>query len=149
MSFRDIAGHRPILKLLASAIARESLPQSLLFNGPEGIGKFAVAMAVAQAVNCPNRREEAERGVGAPRATELGGAQGSPPERFDGDACGRCAACTRIARGVHGDIIVVEPGESGSIGIDQVRDALEHVSYRPFEGRRRVVIIDHADAAGG
>jgi DNA polymerase-3 subunit delta' len=127
--FRDIAGHRPILKLLASAIERDSLPQSLLFNGPEGIGKAAVAIAVAQAVNCPNR-------VGQ------GSSQGL-------DSCGTCPSCTRIARGVHGDVIIVEPGETGSIKIEQVRDALEHVSYRPFEGRRRVVIIDHAEAAGG
>lgn len=124
MPFRNIAGHKPILKLLASAIVRESLPQSLLFNGPSGVGKFSIAMAVAQAVNCPKR--------GA-----------------DGDACGSCASCTRIARGVHGDVIVVEPGENGSIVIEQVRDALQHVSYRPFEGRRRVVIIDQAEAAGG
>lgn len=124
MPFRDIAGHKPILKLLASAIVRESLPQSLLFNGPEGIGKSAVALAVAQAVNCTERRP-------------------------DGDSCGSCASCSRIARGVHGDVILVEPGDSGSIKIEQVRDALEHVSYRPFEGRRRVVIIDQAEAAGG
>jgi DNA polymerase-3 subunit delta' len=122
--FRDIAGHKPILKLLTSAIVRDSLPQSLLFNGPDGIGKFAVAMAVAQAINCPQRTP-------------------------DGDACGTCASCSRIARGVHGDIIVVEPGDNGSIKIEQIREALEHVNYRPFEARRRVVIIDHADAAGG
>ena len=125
MPFRDIAGHKPILKLLASAIARASLPQSLLFNGPEGIGKFATAIAVAQAVNCTNRSD--------------GG----------GDGCGTCASCKRIARGIHGDVIVIEPGENGSILIEQVRDALQHVSYRPFEGRRRVVIIDQAETAGG
>lgn len=124
MPFRDIAGHRPILKLLASAIVRESLPQSLLFNGPEGVGKAAVALAVAQAVNCTNRTA-------------------------DGDSCGTCASCSRIARGVHGDVILVEPGDTGSIKIEQVRDALEHVSYRPFEGRRRVVIIDRVETAGG
>ncbi len=124
MPFLDIAGHKPILKLLTSAIVRDSLPQSLLFSGPDGVGKFAVAMAVAQAVNCPQRTAE-------------------------GDSCGKCASCTRIARGVHGDVILVEPGDNGSIKIEQIREALEHVNYRPFEARRRVVIIDHADAAGG
>ena len=120
----SIAGHRPLLKLLASAIARDTLPQSLLFSGPEGVGKFATAVAVAQAVNCPQRTPE-------------------------GDACGTCSSCTRIARGVHGDVIVVEPGETGAIKIEQVREALEKVSYRPFEGRRRVVIIDQVEAAAG
>ncbi len=150
MPFRDIAGHKPILKLLASAIVRDSLPQSLLFNGPDGVGKFAIAMAVAQAVNCTQRvpyGEGAERGAGAPRATELGGVQGSPPSLED--ACGKCASCSRIARRVHGDVLYLEPGETGSIKIDDVREVLEKTSYRPFEGRRKVVIIDQVEAAGG
>ncbi|HEX6323787.1 MAG TPA: hypothetical protein VFZ36_08680, partial [Vicinamibacterales bacterium] len=105
MPLSSIAGHRPILKLLASAIARDTLPQSLLFSGPEGVGKFTTAVAVAQAVNCPQRTP-------------------------DGDGCGTCASCTRIARGVHGDVIVVEPGETGAIKIEQVREALEKVAYR-------------------
>ena len=62
------------------------------------------------------------------------------------DACGVCPACTRIARGVHPDVLVVEPGDTGSIKIDQVRDVIDRAGYRPFEGRRRVVIIDEADA---
>ena len=60
--------------------------------------------------------------------------------------CGTCSVCTRIARGVHPDVLIVEPGDTGSIKIDQVRDIVDRAGYRPFEGRRRVVIIDDADA---
>jgi DNA polymerase-3 subunit delta' len=62
------------------------------------------------------------------------------------DSCGACAACTRIARGVHPDVLVLEPGDTGSIRIEQVREAVDRAAYRPFEGKRRVVIIDDADA---
>lgn len=65
---------------------------------------------------------------------------------FEIDACGECVACRRIARAVHPDVIVIEPGETGSIKIEQVRDAIDRAAYRPFEGRRRVVIVDEADA---
>jgi DNA polymerase-3 subunit delta' len=43
-------------------------------------------------------------------------------------------------------VIFVEPGDSGSIKIDQVRDIIDRAAYRPFEGLRRVVIVDEADA---
>src|SRR5262249_13732117 len=45
----------------------------------------------------------------------------------------------------HPDVLIVEPGDTGSIKTDQVRDVIDRTAYRPFEGRRRVVIIDRAD----
>jgi DNA polymerase-3 subunit delta' len=62
------------------------------------------------------------------------------------DACGECAACVKIGRGVHPDVLLVEPGESGSIKIDQIRDIVDRSAFRPFEGRRRVVVVDGADS---
>ena len=127
MPFSTIAGHPRVLSLLSRAIARDSMPPAVLMAGPSGVGKRMSAMAVAQAVNCLQPRS-------------------SPP--FERDACGECASCRRIARGVHPDVIVVEPGDSGAIKIDQLRSVIDQSQYRPFEGRRRVVIIDEADAAG-
>ena len=111
--------------MLAGAVRRDSLPPALLFSGPEGVGKRRVAIALAQALNCP--------AASAHGALEI-------------DACGVCPTCQRIARGVHPDVHIVEPGEIGNIKVDQVRDVVDRAGYRPFEGRRRVVIIDQADA---
>jgi DNA polymerase III subunit delta' len=124
MPFRAITGHRPLLELLARAIARDTLPPSLIFAGPTGVGKRLTATALAQALNC-------ERPIDY--------AAGK-------DACGVCASCKRIARGVHADVLVIEPGDSGSIKVDQVREAIDRTAYRPFEGRRRLVVVDEADA---
>jgi DNA polymerase-3 subunit delta' len=123
--FRTIAGHRRLLTLFSRAAARDTLPPSMLFAGPAGIGKRRTASAIAEALNC----------LQPVRAGDV-----------DLDACGACAACRRIARAVHPDVIVIEPGESGSIKTDVVRDVIDRANYRPFEGRRRVVIVDHADA---
>jgi DNA polymerase-3 subunit delta' len=129
MPFRSITGHRHLLELIARASARGSLPPSLIFAGPEGIGKRMAAVALAQLMNClaPGAAGVSETGAGVP------------------DSCGECAACKRIARGVHADVLIVEPGETGTIKVEQVRDAIERTAYRPFEGRRRVVIVDEAD----
>ena len=119
MPFRDIAGHGPLRSLIATAAQRGTLPPSLIFAGPAGVGKHMTAVALAQLVNCL--------------------------QPLDGDACGGCQSCRRIARRVHADIIFVEPGDTGTIKIDAIRDVVERSGYRPFEGRRRFVIIDDAD----
>jgi DNA polymerase-3 subunit delta' len=134
MPFRAISGHRPLLELLGRATARGTLPPSLIFAGPEGVGKRLTASALAQVLNCD-------------RPVEYGRQKTEDGKHHAGnDACGECAACKRIARGVHADVLVIEPGESGSIKVEQVREAIDRAAYRPFEGRRRLVIVDPADA---
>jgi DNA polymerase-3 subunit delta' len=125
MPFETVVGHRRMVTLLSRAIARGTLPPALLLAGPAGIGKKRVALAVAEAINCT-----------APRVTE----------GLERDACGTCASCKRIARGAHPDVVQIAPGDSGSIKIEPVRAVIDQSTYRPFEGRRRVVIIDEADA---
>jgi DNA polymerase-3 subunit delta' len=128
MAFSAIAGHQRLISLLSRAVVRGTLPSSLLFGGPRGVGKRRTAMALAEVLNCLElRRSTADSLVPL-------------------DACGRCASCSRIARGVHPDVLVVEPGDTGSIKIEQAREVIERSGYRPFEGRRRVTVIDEADA---
>lgn len=120
MPFRDIVGHRRLTSLLARAVRRGTVPATLLFAGPAGVGKWRVARALAEALNCQ-----------AP---------------VDGDACGTCRACDRITRDVHVDVLTLAADETGKIKIDEVRHELEKCDYRPFEGQRRVVLIRDADA---
>lgn len=136
MPFSDIIGHRRLIALLSRSIARETLPPSLILSGPAGVGKRLAAVATAQALNClsPVRRAAA-----ADANTR------QPEELLEVDACGQCAACTRIARGVHPDVLTLEPNDKGNIKIDVVREAVDRAGYRPFEGRRRVTLIDQAD----
>ena len=86
-----------------------------------------MAVAIAQALNCP-------------AAAVSGDAA---------DACGVCPTCSRIVRELYPDVQMIIPAENGSIKVEQVRDAIAQTMYRPFEGKRRIVIIDDADALGG
>ena len=137
MPFRDIVGHRLTLVLLARAVARRSLPPSLLFAGPAGVGKRLTAVALAQALNCLEPRAD----------VVLEGGPDSKGTTLALDACGTCAACSRIRAGSIRTSSSLEPDdEAGNIKIDSVRELIDRIGYRPFEGRRRVVIIDDADA---
>jgi DNA polymerase III subunit delta' len=119
MPFSEVVGHARPLELLARSLGRGTLPPSLLFSGPAGVGKRLVARAVGQALNCLS------------------------PNGADG--CGRCAACRRIAAGTHPDVVVLEPPDTGVIKIEPVRALIAAAAYRPFEGRCRVIVIDDAD----
>jgi DNA polymerase-3 subunit delta' len=117
-TFDDIVGHEQPLRLVRSALKEGRLHHSLLFHGPEGVGKRTVALLVAAALNC----------------VRTGGT----------DTCGACAACHRVGKGLHPDVAVVTL-ERTMIPIDAIRSLRQEASYRPYEGRRRVFIVDPAD----
>lgn len=129
--------------LLARALAEGRLFPGLLLHGPAGIGKFTAARALAAVLNC----------------TAPDGA----------DACGTCASCRKVSAWSHPDIKVLEseadaqqagrplffpdPQASSRSGkassrllIGQVRRLLHETQFRPFEGRRRVLIIRHLES---
>ena len=124
MPFREVVGHEVWLRLLSGAVTRRTLPPSLLFSGPSGVGKRRVATALAQVLNCRSPATVGRDGV---------------------DGCGTCSSCRRIERGAHPDVLFVEPGESRSIGVDEIRHITGRAAYKPFEGRCRVVVINDAD----
>jgi DNA polymerase III subunit delta' len=144
MPLRDILGHRHLTALLSRAIARDSLPPSLILAGPGGVGKLTTAVAVAQTLNCQSPTVPAARQDGT---------------LLDRDACGTCDTCTRIARARaafdQGEesaldcLRLIGPDDRQSIKVDRVRALIATTSFRPFDGRRRVVVVEEADALEG
>ena len=123
MPLSEIVGHTSLVALLRQAVKRGSVPQTLLFAGPAGVGKRATAIALAQAVNCPER-------------ARTGG----------DDACGRCTTCQRIGRDQHTDVTFVDRGDDAAIKLKTLREkVLDAVGYRPFEAARRIFIIEADD----
>ncbi|HET9595722.1 MAG TPA: DNA polymerase III subunit delta' [Anaeromyxobacteraceae bacterium] len=137
MPFSELIGQDRALGHLRSALARGALHHAYLFGGPEGVGKATAARLLAQAGNC----------------------EAPEPER----PCGACPPCRKIARSNHPDVLELaeervmarqgrwEPRggrtPSKDIVVDQIRDLVDHrLALRRFEGRRRFVVIDPADA---
>ncbi len=120
MAFKDVLGHSKPISLLQRAIRNGRVANSYLFLGNEGIGKKAVALQFAKALNC------------------LGG------EAEGGEACDHCISCKKIDHALHPDVLLIEP-EGQTIKADQVRQLQRELVYRPYEGKRRVSILTAAD----
>jgi len=117
--FRDILGQERVLGYLKAALAQGRLAHAYLFLGPEGVGKESVARALAGALNCEALSE-------------------------DGDACGVCPSCKRMAAGTHPDFLVIVPTSEGrqpQIKIEQIREFRRLTAYPPVGGGWRVALI--------
>lgn len=117
MSFKEIIGHRRSVRLLQKAILNNHLPQAYLFLGREGIGKRLTALTLAKALNCEEGKE---------------------------DCCEKCLSCRKIEDFNHPDVSVIYP-DGQFIRIDKIRQLQRSLSYRPYEGKKRVCILDGAD----
>lgn len=122
LTLGGIIGQRTALRILRAGLPPGKPAHAYLFTGPEGAGKFSAAFAFARALLC-----------------EKGGE----------DACGACGACVKTAA-AHPDIIVTRPEVrekkvKEEIDIAAVREIIRAVGYRPYEARRKVLIIDGAD----
>src|SRR5205085_7293849 len=118
MPFSSLVGNERIKRLLKRAVAEDRIRQGLIFAGPRGVGKHQFALALAQALNC--RRPQG------------------------GDACGVCDQCVKIAAREHIDVETIAP-DGQFIKISQMREMAEKANYRPYDGRRRVYILDEAE----
>ncbi len=122
MAFRDLIGNEPVKRALQMAVREGRLGHALLFSGPEGVGKRQFALAVAKTLNCPE-------------------AATMPLP----DSCDVCPSCRKFDRGEHMDFYFVRP-ETSFLKIEQIRLLCEQVHRKPFEARRRVFLIDGAEA---
>ena len=116
MKLSEFVGYGDKMEQLMRSVQAGRIVHALLFVGPHGSGKRTLARLFAQAMVCQGERKP----------------------------CGVCPACKRFLAGSHPDIHVVKP-EKKSIGVDEVRELIDALALRPYEGGRHIALIEQAD----
>ena len=125
MKFEEVIGQHDAKERLRTLVAENRLPHALLFCGPEGNGKMALAMAFASYLLCANRH--------------------------DGDSCGVCPQCTMLRKWAHPDLHftfpVIKPTGSPSDYVP-VSDDFIHEWYDLLAGGPYFTIEQWLDSIG-
>ncbi|MBY5161776.1 hypothetical protein [Salsipaludibacter albus] len=118
-TFDDVVGQSAAARGLRETLAADRLGHALLLVGPRGVGQEDLVAALAAALNCP--------------------------DATDGQGCGTCATCTRIARASHPAVVTFRP-EGANHLVDSVREEWIPTASRTLvDGRRRVCRVVEAD----
>jgi DNA polymerase-3 subunit delta' len=119
----NLIGNQWAEEILQSHLSHDNLRHAYLFTGPEGVGREALAIAFAKAINCEN-----------------------PPEK--GGFCDVCRNCVQIGKQQHVDLHVVErEGGSKQILVGQVRELQKKLAMTPFQAKYHIVLFRNFEDA--
>ena len=118
-TFVDLIGQDVMVQTLTNAICKDRLAQAYILTGVRGVGKTSTARIIARALNCSGAD-----GDGGPTPTP----------------CGVCENCTAISEDRHVDVL--EMDAASRTGVDDIREVIEGVRYRPTTARFKIYIID-------
>ncbi|EME68413.1 DNA polymerase III subunits gamma and tau [Paramagnetospirillum caucaseum] len=117
--FAGLIGQEAMVRTLSNAIRTGRLAHAFVLTGVRGVGKTTTARIIARALNCVG-----PDGKGGPTI----------------DPCGTCEHCRAIAEDRHVDIL--EMDAASRTGVNDIREIIEGVRYRPTSARFKVYIID-------
>src|SRR5450432_50880 len=137
--FEDFWGNAPMVQALEQMIAQDRLSQTLLFSGPEGVGKATLARRLgARLLGRGDLIEQDD--LGRPENLEaIAAREKLPSEKRNDDP---------LMFATHPDFVTFPPdGPLRQIGIQQTRLLKDRAQFMPHKGSRRVFLIDHVDRA--
>ena len=115
-TFSEVVGQEHILKALENSIEHNKLHQAYIFSGTRGVGKTTIARVFAKCLNCQ---------------------KGDIPQT---EPCNECTACLEIKAGRHIEFLEVDA--ASRTGVDDMRELLESVQYKPANARYKIYLID-------
>ncbi len=112
--FQDVVGQKHILTALENGLREGRLHHAYLFSGTRGVGKTSIARLFAKGLNC-------EKGISA-------------------TPCSECENCKAIEEGRFIDLIEIDAASRTKV--EDTRELLDNVQYKPTVGRFKVYLID-------
>ena len=117
--FKDVVGHKDIIKYMKTAVEQNKLSHAYILNGQRGSGKKMLARLFAMTLQC---------------------------ESGESEPCGVCRSCVQTNSGNQPDIITVKHEKLTSISVDDIREQLNgDIMIKPYSSRYKIYIIPEAD----
>ncbi|MFI4983727.1 MAG: DNA polymerase III subunit gamma/tau [Rickettsiales bacterium] len=114
--FADMIGQDVLVRTIVNAIRSGRIAHAFVLTGIRGIGKTTTARIIAKALNCT----------------------GQSPESVE--PCGKCDNCVAISDDRHQDVL--EMDAASHTGVNDIREIIDNVKYRPISAKYKIFIID-------
>ena len=114
--FEDLIGQELLVKILSNAINNDRLAHAYILTGVRGVGKTTTARLIAMSINCKNR------------------------DKKNCEPCSNCDSCKSTTSDSNLDVIEIDA--ASNTGVDDIREIIDNVKYKPVIGDYKIFIID-------
>ena len=115
-NFEEVVGQDHVVQALSNSISQDRIHQAYLLAGTRGVGKTTIARILAKCLNCQS--------AGCPVTIP----------------CDKCSACEEIKVGRHLEFLEIDA--ASRTGVDDMRELIENVQYKPSNGLYKIYLID-------